>query len=191
MEIKETNYKTILKYNLILFLSYGILTGFIFLILVFTIKYTLQDVFTLPLSITLSLIVGILLFYLFHFICKSSTLESLKKEKLSEENSNRFLQKMNLFFTLCIVISILICIGYLFINNVLFSNSITQAYEKYEFISSDFASQIVQKINEEYQTSLPRKVCSTIILELSLVITFFSLIPYQKKMLKKYNQSAD
>lgn len=191
MEAKETNYKSILKSNIILFLSYSILTGFIFLILATAIKYALHNISSTPLSITLSFITGILLFYLLHFICQSSTIESFKKEKLSEENTILFLQKMNLFFTICILISILFCMGYLFMNNLLFARSIAEAYQKYDFISSEFANQVIQKVNETYQNTLPGKVCSSIILELSLVITFFSLIPYQKKMAEKYNKNAD
>lgn len=191
METNETNYKNILKSNITLFLSYGILIGFIFLVLIIAIKYALEDISSTSLSITLSLITGILLFYLLRFICKTSTIESLKKGFLSKENKARFLQKMNLLFTLCIVFSILSCISYLFINNLIFSNSISQAYQKYEFISSDFTNQVIHRINEEYQNSLAGRVFSTIITELSLVISFFSLIPYQKKLLEKYNKSTD
>ncbi len=191
METNETNYKSILKSNITLFLSYGILIGFIFLVLVLAIKYALEDISSTPLSITLSLITGIFLFYFLRFICKTSTIESLKRAKLSEENKVRFLQKMNLLFTLCIVLSIIICIGYLFINNLLFSHAIAQAYQKYEFISSEFTNQVIHRINEEYQNSLAGRVFSTIIIELSLAVSFFSLIPYQRKMLEKYNKSTD
>lgn len=191
METNETNYKSILKSNITLFLSYGILIGFIFLVLVLAIKYALEDISSTPLSITLSLITGFFLFYFLRFICKTSTIESLKRAKLSEENKVRFLQKMNLLFTLCIVLSIIICIGYLFINNLLFSHAIAQAYQKYEFISSEFTNQVIHRINEEYQNSLAGRVFSTIIIELSLAVSFFSLIPYQRKMLEKYNKSTD
>ncbi len=191
METNEANYKNILKATITLFLSYGILIGFIFIVLILTIKYALEDMTSTPLSITLSLITGILLFYLLRFVCKSSTIESFKKAKLSEENQTRFLQKMNLLFTICIIISILICLSYLFINNMLFSNAIAQAYQKYEFISSEFTNDVILRINEEYQSSLAGRVLSTVIIELSLVISFFSLIPYQKKMLEKYNKSTD
>lgn len=191
METNETNYKSILKSDITLFLSYGILVGFIFLVLALAIRYALKNISNTSLSITLSLITGILLFYLLRFSCKSSTIESFKKAKLSEENQTRFLQKMNLLFTICIIISILICLSYLFINNMLFSNAIVQAYQNYEFISSEFTNEVILRINEEYQTSLIGRVSSTVIIELSLVISFFSLIPYQKKLLEKYNKSTD
>lgn len=189
MEAKDTNYKSVLKSNIILFLSYGILTGFIFILLAFVVKYTLQDISNTFLSITLSLIGGILLFYLLRFVCKSSTLESFKKTTIAEENSKYYLRKMNLLFIICVLLSIFICICYLLMNHFLFSNAITQAYEKYEFISSEFANQVVYKITQEYENSLFSKVSSTLIIELSLVVSFFSLVPYQKRLLEKYNKA--
>ncbi len=191
MEAKETNYKSLVKSNIVLFLSYGILTGFIFLLVVYTIKCALHDISNNFLSITLSLMSSIFLFYLIHFICKSSTLETLKKFNLSKQATTQFLQKMNLFFMICIIISILICIGYLLLDNLMFMKAISQAYEKYEFISSHFADQVANKIREEYQMTLFKKVSCTIITELSLVISFFSLIPYQRKIFHKYNKNAD
>lgn len=191
MKTKETSYKNVLKSNVVLFLTYGILTGFIFILITIIVKCTLHNIHNTFLSVTLSLISGILIFYLSHFVCKSSTLESFRKIKLSEENTKPFLQKMNLLFLICIILSILFCIGYLFIYNQLFLNAIAEAYEKYEFISSDFANQVVQKITEEYHQSLGGQIASTIIIELSLVVSFFSLIPYEKKMLEKYNKSTD
>lgn len=188
MEAKETNYKEVLKSNIILFLSYSILIGFIFILLAFIVKCALQDISNTFLSITLSLISGILIFNSLHFVSKSSTLESLKKMTLNEENSNKFTKKMNLFFIICILISIVICIGYLVTDSLMFRAAINQAYEKYEFISPEFADKVVKSIHEEYQNSFLSKISSTIIIELSLVISFLSLIPYEKKLLSKYNK---
>ena len=191
MGTKETNYQKVLKSNLILFLSYGILIGFLLTFFAIIIKYGLDDISNIYLSITLSLFSGILIFYLLHFIAKSSTLESFKSVKLSESDSAHFLKKMNLFFIICAILSIVFCISYLFLNNVLFQHALAQAYEKYEFFSPSFANQVAIKVIEQYRNELPSKVLSTVILELSLVTSFISLIPYQKKLLEKYNKSAD
>lgn len=188
MEAKETNYKEVLKSNIILFLSYSILIGFIFILSVFIIKNTLHDISNTFLSITLSLISGILIFNLLHFISKSSTLESLKKMTLNEENSNEFTKKMNLFFMVCILLSIFICIGYLVIDSFIYKSAIDQSYEKYEYISTEFADKVVNLIHEEYQNSFLCKISSTIIIEISLIISFLSLIPYEKKLLSKFNK---
>lgn len=188
MEAKETNYKSILKSNIITFLSYSILISFIFSLVVFIIKNALSGISNNVLSIILSLISGILIFFILHFICKSSTLESMKKQSMNEENSNIFIKRMTLFFLICIIFSILTCIGYLLFNNFAFSQAITQVYEKYSFVSSELANRITEHIYEEYQSSILNKIYSTIIIELSLVISFLSLIPYQKKMLGKFNK---
>ncbi len=191
MEAKQTNYKNALKSNIVLFLTYSILIGFIFLLVSIFIRITIRDVSSPILAILLSLIGGILLFNILHFICKSSTLESFKKIGLNDENANHFIKKMNLFFIICVIFSVLICFIYILIDNFLYTNAIHQAYEQYEFISHELAQRIANHIYETHQTTFLSKVSSIIIIELSLVISFFSLIPYQKKLLLKYNKSTD
>lgn len=189
MEAKETIYKTILKSNIVQFLSYSILIGFIFLLISIAIRSALANMSSTLLSVLLSLIAGILIFNILHFICKSSTLESLKKMSMDEENENHFIKKMNLFFILCIIFSALFCMGYLWLDNFIYANAINQAYVQYDFISHEFAERIVNHIRQIYRDAFLSKVFSTIIIELSLVASFFSLIPYQKKLLKKYNKA--
>ena len=188
MEAKEENYKNVLKSNIILFLSYSILIGFIFLLVSIIVKCSVVSVSSTLLSVVLSLISGILLFHLLHFICKSSTLESFKKINLDTKNANNFMKKMNLFFMICIIFSILICLGYLLIDNLIYANAINQAYEQYDFISHEFAQKVANHIQESHQNALLGKMFSTVIIELSLVISFLSLISYQKKLLEKYNK---
>jgi len=187
MNDKKTNYKKLLGTTLSKFLSYFVLIGFIFLSVIFFIKSSLPNVLDLKLSVCLSLITGILLFHIIHFICRSTTIETFKHDKLDLENTENFLKKMNLFFTICIIFSVIICIGYLFFDNFLFANAIQKAYTDYNFISPDYANTLVNNILDEYNETFVTKVFSTIICELSLVSSFISLIPYQEKMVKKYN----
>lgn len=191
MEAKEITYKNVLKSNIVLFLSYSILIGFIFLFVSIFIKITIRDVSSPILAILFSLIGGILLFNILHFICKSSTLESFRKVTLDNENTNHFIKKMNLFFVICIILSVIICLIYGIIDNLLYANAIHQAYEQYEFISHELAQRIANHIYETHQIAFLKKLSSIIIIELSLVISFLSLIPYQKKLLLKYNKSTD
>lgn len=188
MKPKELNYKDVLKSNIILFLSYSVLIGFIFLLVSICIQVTIRDVSRPLLSILLSLIGGILLYHILHFICKSSTLESFKKVHLDNENSHYFMKKMNLFFMICVIFSILVCLGYLLIDNFLYASAINQAYEQYDFISHDLAQRIADTIYNSHQSAFLSKLSSSIIIELSLVISFFSLIPYQRNLMLKYNK---
>lgn len=188
MEEKRTTYKEVLKNNIISFLSYTISLGFIFILLTFFVKSTLQNTNVL-LSITLSLISGILIFNLMHFIHKSSTLETFKNINLTKSDEKIFTKKMNLFFVICALISVLTCIAVLAINYFIFFNAIEQTYEKYAFISYEFADKVANYIREEYQNSSLNRLSSTIIIELSLVTSFLSLIPYQEKLLAKYKKT--
>lgn len=190
MKAKETSYENILKSNIVLFLCYGMLTGFLFVMACILVKSVIQNVSSTLLSVLLALICGILIFHLLHFIAKSSTLESFKKNNLNKENSDKFIKNMNLFFVLCMIFSVVICLGYLIVDNLLYVNAINQAYEIYEFISYEFAQRIANYICVSYQNAFLRKIFFTIIVELSLVTSFFSLIPFQKKLLSKYNKIA-
>ena len=188
METNELNYKKILNSNIILFLSYGILTGFIFILIAFIIN-NLISMSTIPLlSTSLSTISGIIIFYILRFVCRSSSIETFKKSKLASEYNNNFLKNMNLFFIICIIISIILCIGYLLVNYSIFSVSINNAYIKYGTVSPEIASKIITNIRAEYEQTITSRLISSIIIELSLVISFLSLIPYQKQLLEKFNK---
>lgn len=177
METKETSYKKLFNLTTVKFLSYTILIGFILMLITIWVNYGLSiaNINSLLLSIALSLICGIFIFYLLRFICKSSTIESFKKDKLSVENSKIFLKRMNLFFILCATFSVIVCLAYLLVDNYIFVNSSTHFPE------------LAELILEEYQKTFIPKIWNTIIIEISLVISFFSLIPYQEKILEKYN----
>lgn len=177
METKETSYKKLFNLTTVKFLSYTILIGFILMLITIWVNYGLSiaNINSLPLSIALSLICGILIFYLFRFICKSSTIEAFKKDKLSVENSKIFLKRMNLFFIICAIFSVIVCLAYLLVDNYIFVNA-----------TKNFP-QLANILLEEYRKTFISKIFSTIIIEISLVISFFSLIPYQEKILEKYN----
>ena len=44
MKTKETSYKNVLKSNVVLFLTYGILTGVIFILITIIVKCTLHNI---------------------------------------------------------------------------------------------------------------------------------------------------
>ena len=188
METKESNYKDILKSNITLFLSYTVLLAFIFLIIIVFIRKYLVGIFSVPLSACLSLMCGIIIYHIFHFVCRSSTIESLKKEKMNEENSNKFLKKMNLFFIICIIGTVIISISYLYLDRFMYIKAIAQAHAQYDFISKDIADSIETYILIEYKDTFYPRLTSTIIIELSAVVSFLSLVTYQKHLLEKFNK---
>lgn len=187
METNETSYKTFLTNTIFKFLCYGTLIGFVFLFIILFAKYSLFNTINPTLSILLSLICGIVIFGLLHFICKTSIIESFQKNTLNNEDAKMFLQKMNWFFIACIVFSIVVCLGSLILDNFIFTNAIDHAYEQYDFISSEFANRVVINILNTYNKTFLPKILSTFIILISFVISFYSLMPYSEKILKKYN----
>ena len=188
MEPKEEKYSKIIGHNIISFLSFGMLTSFIFILITVIIKLTIHDIYNNFLSITLALICGIITYYLVHFVCRNSSIETFRKYKLNKNDISQFSKEMNLIFILCSLISVVFCISYLVFFNISYANAIQKAYEKYSQISPDFANKIVTQINIDYQLRKIGKVIFTIIYELFLVVSFISLIPYQEKLLKKFNK---
>ena len=190
MESKESNYTKALKANIIAFLTYGILIGFIFILVVAIIKTFLHNVINPVLSITLSLISAILIFHLMNFICTSSTIETFKNNniKLSKTDSEKFTKKMNLFFIICLLITIIISLAYLILDSYVYLIAINKAYEQYEIISPELANQILNYIKIDYQSKILSKLASTVIIESSFVISFINLIHHQNRLLNKYNK---
>lgn len=189
METKEKNYQSVLKTNIISFLTYGILIGFIFVLVVIIVRCALHDISNTFLTITLSLISGIIIYNLLRFVCRTSAFETFKENKLSAENTEKFIRKMNVFFMICIIVSVLICASYLFFDNWLYTNAINSVNSSYNFISEELSTKISIAILVEYHNLLPAKLCSAIIIELSFTIAFLSLMTYQKKLVEKFNET--
>lgn len=184
----EKDYKKILNNNITQFLSYTVLFTFVFVVITLFLKYAAQDINNPYLSASLSVIGAILIFNILHFICKSSTLDSFKDATLRKEDEKKFLQKMNLFFVICIFISITLSIGYIILDKTIYMYAISQAYSTYSIISDSLTADVIANIHNMYQKSLACKTISTIIIELSLVTSFISLIHYQENVLKKFNK---
>lgn len=188
MKAKEKNSKDIIRSTAILFLTYTVLITFIFSLIVFWLKYALSGIHNDLLTICLSLISAILIYHLLHFSCHSSTIENLKKSKLDKAGSEKFLKRMNLVFVVCIIASVVFCMTYIIIDKIILVQTVNEIYNQYSLYSSELANSLINYLETEYDSSLFSKLYSTMIIEMALVISFISLIPYQKKLLEKYNK---
>lgn len=188
MDAKEKNYKAIIHSTIAMFLAHTTIILFIFSLTVFWIKFALKGFHNDLLTVCLSLIAAILIYHSMHFACQSSTIENLKQSKLDQKGANIFLKKMNLVFVLCMLGSILFCLSYFILDRITIVNTINQTYEQYSFVSQELTNKLVDYIGAEYHASFFSKIYSTLIVELSFVISCLSLIPYQKKILEKYNK---
>ena len=188
METKEKNTKEIIRSTAILFLTYTVLITFIFSLIAFWVKHALSGIHNDLLSICLSLISAILIYHLLHFACKSSSIENLRKSKLDKSGSDKFLKRMNLVFVICIIASVVFCMAYIILDRIVFIQTVNEIYNQYSSYSIELANSFISYTENEYNALLFSKLYSTIIIEMALVISFISLVPYQKKILEKYNK---
>ena len=188
MGTKETNNKDIIRSTAILFLTYTTLITFIFSLIVFWVKHALSEIHNDLLTICLSLISAILIYHLLHFACKSSSIEFLRKSKLDKSGSEKFLKRMNLVFVLCIIVSIVYCMAYIVLDRIIIVQKINEIYDTYSPYSTQLTNSMIKHIETEYNFSVFSKLYTTLIIEISLVVSFISLVPYQKKILEKYNK---
>lgn len=183
--------KTVVKGLITGFVSYGIIIGFLLLVVALIFSTTISNISDANqkvLSISLPLLFAFILYFVIHSICKISTIDLFKKCKTNSENLPEISQKMNLFFLVCIILFVILsnCLLVLKLSNE--RKSIDVASETYNQVFSDnFTKTLTNEMLADYNETKNQTLVSAIIIELSLVVSFFSLIPYQKKMILEYN----
>ena len=192
VERKEINAKTTVKAIITGFVSYGIITIFICL-LIFAIGNYVLSQFTSKsaqgLYVTLPLIASIFLYFIIHLICRISTYDVLKKCKVNPNNYKSIIKSLNIFFIIRIVLSIILFLSLLYLNLQYQLKSIELASVQYREVFSENHIKILQsEMNSIYELSKSNLTTSTVILVIGLSISFLSLIPYQRKMILEYNK---
>lgn len=183
--------KTVVKALIKGFVSYGIIIGFLLLVIALTLFTSISSISgenQKILSITIPLFFAFVLYFAVHSICKISTIDLFKGCKTNSENVSAISQKMNLFFLICIILLVILsnCLLVLKLYNT--RKSIDVVSETYNQVFSDnFTQFLTNKMLAEFNESKNQTLVSTVIIELSLVVSFFSLIPYQKKLILEYN----
>ncbi len=192
MEKKEINAKTTVKAIITGFVSYGIIVIFICL-LVFAIGNYFLSQFSNTTSrglyITLPIIAIILLYFIIHLVCRISTYDVFKKCKTNPENYKTIVSTLNIFFIICIILSIILFLSLLYLNLDFQLKSIKLAELQYkEVFSDEHINLLKHQMYNIYNESKINLTISTIILEIGVSISILSLIPYQRKMILKYNK---
>lgn len=192
MEKKEISARTTVKAIITGFVSYGIIANFLCLLILAIANYFLSSLsgsFTNGLYITVPLIAIIFVYFIVHGICRISTYDTFKKCKTNPENYKKIIKYLNIFFILCIILSIVIFLGLLYLNLKYQIKSIELSVLQYkQSFSQDFINYLKSEMINSYNISKSNAITSTIILEIGFMISFISLIPYQKKMILKYNE---
>ncbi len=191
MEKKEISARTTVKAIITGFVSYGIIINFLCLLIIAIGNYFLKNVpgsTARGLYITLPLMAVIIIYFIIHIICRLSTYDVFKKCKTNPDNYKNIIKYLNIFFIVCIFLSIILFLGLLNLNLQYQAKSIDYAVLKYnEIFSVEHTNQLKEEMLSTFNDSKENLTTSTIILELGFAISFLSLIPYQRKMILKYN----
>ncbi len=174
------------------FVSYTILVGFICFVILLIMNNLLSNfsgTSTRGLYITLPLIAIILLYFIVHGICKLSTYDVFKNSKTNPDNYKKIVKYLNIFFIICIILSICVFLELLYLNLAYQTKTIEYSILKYKVVFSDeHVSNLANDMINSYNFSKTNLVISTVILVIGLSVSILSLIPYQRKMILKYNK---
>lgn len=174
------------------FISYTILVGFICFVILFTVNNLLSNFSgsaTRGLYITLPLMAIILLYFIVHGVCKLSTYDVFKNSKTNPDNYKKIIKYLNIFFIVCIILSICVFLELLFLNLSYQTKTIEYSILQYKLVfSEDHVSKLANDMTNSYNFTKTNLVISTVILVIGLSVSILSLIPYQRKMIVKYNE---
>lgn len=188
VEKKEINAKQCIKSIVIGFISYSIIGLFLCTFLSLVINVLLIHYNNIALTIIISFIESIFLYSIIHGICRLSTYDVFKKCKANPSNINNITKKMNLFFVICAILAVVISIIILIFKlDYLYSQIQLSKLQYSQVFSESFTNTLTNDMLENYNKQKTSNIISSVIIELSLIISIFSLIPYQRKMLNTYN----
>ncbi len=192
MEKKEISSRTTIKAIITGFVSYGVITIFVCLLLIAIANHFLESIITSNVSglyITLPLMASLIIYLFTQLICKISTYDVFKKCKTNPDNYKRIFKYLTIFFIICIILSIVLFLALLYLNLEFQAKTIDYTILKYkEIFSSEHTQMLQDEMINLYNYTKTNLVRSTIILEIGFTISFLALIPYQMKMIKKYNE---
>ena len=174
------------------FISYGFLIGFITLVVFLVVTNIVNNIETSKnlnaLNYTLPCIAAIIIFFLVRFVCNLSTFDLFKKCKIDKADVNKVSSKMNLFYILFIMFSLMVIIVNLTVRFKNQKNEIEQTKnEYYKIYSESFANDLTVEMIEEFSIDRLNSIIHVVIIESGLFLGTFSLVTTQKKLIEKYN----
>lgn len=189
---KEITLGTTVKAIITGYVAYGILIGFIVYIIGVVVKWVislLPNANTRVLSITIPLLGACFIFYIIRGICRLSIHDVFKKCKTNPDNLSKILTRLNLCVIILIAIFVVATIGILMINLNSEKQSIVVSSYQYKIIhSEEFATELTNQMLEQFEEEKTNKIISTVILELGMIASLFSVIPLQEKIIIEENE---
>lgn len=187
-EKQEISVRTSVKAIITGFVAYGIICLFLCICFSLFINTLLINNTNIILGITVPVLECFLLYHIIHGICRLSTYDVLKKCKTNPNNIDNISKKMNLFFVVCAILFVVLSIVFLVLKlDTLYSQIKISELQYGQVFSEKFTEKLTNDMLTHYNEQKAYSIISTVIIELGLVVSIFSLIPYQKKMLHTYN----
>ena len=195
MSRKEISAETVVKAIVTGFVSYGIII-FVICILIGTVADQILNNIPIKesynLYITVPLLASFFIYFIIHLICRLSTYDVFKKCKTDVENYSVITKYLSLFFIALIFLTIVVFLSLLYLNLKYQIQSIALAELQYESIfSNEHTGQLMREMEESFNKNKINSINSTIILVLGVTLSTLTLIPYQFKMLKRYNEQEE
>ena len=191
-EKKEISSKTTVKAIITGYIAYGILVAFLMFVLGVAVNWALSllpNANSKVLSVTIPLIGVILIYFMIHGVCKLSIYDVFKKCKTNPNNLQKIISRMNLFVIICITVDVIASVGILVINFNNQQKAIEIASHKYSNVHSEqFVEELTNDMKNEFNETKTNMLISTVIMELGMVVSWFSVIPLQKKLITEYNE---
>lgn len=174
------------------YVAYGILIGFVAYMAGIIINYCFKSIPSeniRVLSITLPLIEAIFIYFIVRGVCKLSVHDVFKKCKTNPENLSRVNSRLSLF--IMIVIAVYVA-GSIMILQTDFKSKqesiVVSSYRYQNLYSEEHARKLTNEMQVEFEEEKENTIISTIIIELGMVISLFSVIPLQRKLIEKQNE---
>ena len=192
MEKKEMSVDKTVKSIISKFIFYAILFWFIitfFSCLYSSVLNSISESHVILITACISLMLSIALYYLSHLLCRASTFDTFKIQKVSEENEKIILRRLNACFIIFIIISFVFSfiLLKLSLNRLELAANISISQQSNTFSESytqDMNTRLIERLNID-KTAV---FVQYIVLQCGIIVSALSLVPYQKKMLKLYNK---
>lgn len=174
------------------YVAYGILIGFVTYITGIIINYCFKSIEGANLrviSITLPIIEAIFIYFIVRGVCKLSIYDVFKKCKTNPENLPRINSRLSLFIMIIVAVYV---VGSIIVLQLDFNSKqesiIVSSYRYQNLYSEKFASDLTNKMQVDFKEEKENTIISTILIELGMVISLFSVIPLQRKLIEKENE---
>lgn len=174
------------------YVAYGILIGFVAYMIGIIVNWFFESIPGIDmrtLSITLPIIEAILIYFLIRGIAKLSIFDVFKKCKTNSENLGKVNSRLSLFI---IVVVTLYVVGSIIITQMDWSSKqesiIVSSYRYQNIHSENYAKKLTNEMITEFEEEKVNTIISTVILELGMVISLFSVIPLQRKLIDEANE---